>query len=188
MSAQAPNDDLLKMTTQSDIAVVLPEPEIIKMPLPDGTTYDLKIMPLPFRRWRVAFRYIAQVAPLFGFNLAETNLDQLADSLDKKDGAPVLDKGTIFEAMQGDKADVIYEFLAFAIGKFQSDGVTPDVSFFDDVYEQAIDIAVAVIKVNINFFIQRLLPRLTNGTKEIMLNVGGIKASTANLSTSTPEA
>jgi hypothetical protein len=154
--------DTANVQTASDLAVILPEPEKVVLPRKGGTTETLEIMPLPFRKWRQGFKYIAQIAPLFGFNLQDVDLDKL-------EAAPAqgINKETIFEAMQGEKADIIYEFLAFAINKTKPDG-TPDDKFFDDVYEQAIDVAVAVIKVNYNFFLQRLLPKITTGTKETL--------------------
>lgn len=172
MSAPAPPNT----TAATDLAVILPEPITVQIPRASGEPEQLKIMPLPFRKWRQGFRYIAQIAPLFGFNLEETNLEQLEQS----SGEMKIDKQTIFTAMQGEKAEIIYEFLAFAINKLKSDG-TPDAAYFDDIYEQAIDIAVAVIKVNYNFFIQRLLPKLTNETKSL---VADLKQPQLHLSTS----
>jgi hypothetical protein len=160
------------------IAVILPEPEIVQIPRANGVVEKLEIMPMPFRKWRIGFRYIVRLAPLFGFNLEETSLDALADL-----NAP-LNAEIIFAAMQSDGADLIYEFLAFALGKFKADGVTPDVSFFDDIYEQAIDIAVGVIKANIVFFVQRLLPKLMVGTVEVLTLRNNILATAT--STTTP--
>lgn len=161
------NPELATPANADDLAVVLPEPIIIKVPhrAQDGTNTveELRIMPLPFRKWRKGFGYISVIAPLFGFDLA-TLLDEktLKDVQESAGGSIEVNKQTIMQALAGDAADVVYEFLAFAIGKMRPDG-TPAVEYFDDVYEQAIDIALAVIRVNINFFGQRLLPSVAKG-------------------------
>jgi hypothetical protein len=144
MSTTLPQNNL---QTVNDLSVILPEPTIVKVPLPGGKIEELHIMPLPFLKWRKAFRLIAILAPELGFDLTKLQEAAAETNPDK----PLFDKTKILTVLQSDKADYLYEFVALAIDK--------PVEYFNNIYETAIDITAAVVVVNINFFGQRLLPK-----------------------------
>jgi hypothetical protein len=161
------------MVMGNALEVIQREPEIIKFVRSGGQEEELAILPLPFLKWRRAFKYIVDLAPLFGFDLASESLDNLSAKSDLG-----INKKAVFQAMQSDEADKIVEFLAFAINK--------EVAFFEDMYEEAIDIAVAVIKVNIAFFVQRLLPKLAEPIKEASLVIATLRNQESPMSTVGP--
>ena len=139
---------------EADLDVVLPQPEIVMV---NGK--PLTITHMPFIKWRKAFRYISEIAAMLGYDLnaKETDVGTLTEEAAKLDTPSV--KQRIMTALMRDDSDVIYEFLAFAINK--------PVEYFNDVGDEAVDIALKVVKVNLNFFCQRLLPRLLDNTGEL---------------------
>jgi hypothetical protein len=175
------NTDALQ--SKSNLDVVFPEARTITIARQGATTPEtIDIYPLPLQKWKKGFWYIAQVAPLLGFDLfggamsadevkvasgaelfdkAEAIAEGKADAAALPVGAePAIDTQVIYDALTGDGSDLILEFLAFAIDK--------DVSFFNGMYEEIVDIAVAVIELNLNFFVQKLLPKVLSSTKSVV--------------------
>lgn len=144
-----------------DFNVILPEPIIVKVPLPGGKFEQLHVMPIPFLKWREAFKLISVIAPALGFDInAIQNAESVEDAAETVNA--LVDKAKILDALQGEAGEQIIDFMALAINKKRE--------YFADVYDAAIDIAVAAITVNVNFFCQRLLPKLAVGAKTVMVN------------------
>jgi hypothetical protein len=174
---------------KSDLEAIFPDGKVVKIPRADKSVEELLIMPLPFKKWKKGFEYIAVVAPMFGFNLFNSQEEKIdaAKILDMVDGAESIDTAAllaipqveddatgmqqkIIAALQGEGSDKIIEFLAFAINK--------PVEWFDadDLYDAVIDITVAVIEVNINFFAQRLLQKVLTGTQQVVATAQNVRS------------
>jgi hypothetical protein len=168
--------DTSQLNKQNGLDTLFPTGRDVKIPLPPGSERDrlisenkepveiLHIMPLPFLKWRDGFLYIVRIAPLLGFdlNMSPEDWESRAQNLVENGGNPDIievDKSLVLSALTGDSGKMIYEFLAFAIDK--------PVTYFNQVYAEAIDIAMAVIEVNVNFFVQWLLPKIVSGSKEL---------------------
>ncbi len=186
----------------NDLAVIFPEGKEVTIITPGGKPEKLHIMPLPFKKWKRGFKYIAEIAPLLGFDLfgGQMTLEQIQSTdaealynraqelvtdniLDVPDASapaapaasvPDIDFKALYNGLNGEGGEKITEFMAFAIGKFQADGTTPDGSYFDDCYDEVVDVLAAVIEVNLNFFIQKLLPK-------IMTNIQGMASVATNV-------
>jgi hypothetical protein len=172
------------VTEKSSLDVIFPESRKVTVARLGAAEPEIvEIYPLPLQKWKQGFKYIAQIAPMLGFNLFEGQLnpdqvkdmsanelldraEQLTDGDDTPADSPI-DVQKIYDAIMGDGSDLIIEFLAFAIDK--------DVSFFDGMYDEIIDITVAVIELNLNFFIQRLLPKVLTGTKDVLATAAKVK-------------
>lgn len=167
--------DTGKFNNVSDLDALFPMRKQVKVRQPRevaekliGTEYKpyevLTIEAMPFLKWREGFIYIVRLAPLLGFdlNMSPEQWEEKAAKITEAGGDSSfidIDKGQIMAALIGDSGKMIYEFLAFAIDK--------PVTYFSHVYEEAIDIIMAVIEVNVNFFVQWLLPKIVTGSKEL---------------------
>jgi len=149
----------------SGLAAIFPEGKIVTIPRPNGQNEELRVLPMPVKKWKQGFDYIAKIAPLLGFNLAQSveNTDLQATSIEEeivKSMPTEADlKGTVFNLLHGEHSEVIFDFLAFAIDK--------DVDWLGELYDEIIDIALAVIEVNLVFFIQRVLPKFLAATLQV---------------------
>lgn len=175
--------------SESSLDVIFPEARRVTIAR-KGTTEPetIEIYPLPLNKWKKGFWYIAQIAPMLGFDLFDgavsadevkvasgTELFEKAEAVADGRAAqgddteePTVDTQKIYDALMGDGSDVVLEFLAYAIDK--------DVAFFDGMYEEIVDIAVAVIELNLNFFIQKLLPKVLSGTRTVMDTAQKVRA------------
>lgn len=131
---------------------------------------------MPLQKWKKGMLYIAQIAPMLGFDLsaaAEQAQAQIAadgevtESPAEESPADVIDTKRLFAALQGEGSDLILEFTAFAIDK--------EVDFFNGMYDEVIDILAAVIELNLAFFVQRLLPKIAVNTNRVVATVNGIR-------------
>ena len=167
--------DTSKFNNVSDLDALFPLEKIVKVRLPKAeaikaveakqTPFEsLVVTAMPFLKWRDGFIYVVRLAPLLGFdlNMSPEDWEKKAEQIASAGGDPniiEIDKSQVMAALVGDSGKMIYEFLAFAIDK--------PVTYFDHVYEEAVDIIMAVIEVNVNFFVQWLLPKIVTGSKEL---------------------
>lgn len=167
--------DTSKFNNISDLDALFPMRKQVKVRQPRevaekliGTKYEpyeiLTIEAMPFLKWRDGFIFVVRLAPLLGFDLNMTpeQWEEKATKITQAGGNPDfidIDKSQIMAALIGDSGKIIYEFLAFAIDK--------PMTYFDHVYEEAIDIIMAVVEVNLNFFVRWLLPKIVTGSKEL---------------------
>lgn len=164
---------------KSDLETIFPEGKVVIIPLPGGQTEELRVMPLPLGKWKKGISYIVQIAPMLGFN----QLSQLADQQAAADNSELLDtsqpltdeklqeiaeknlpemgdlKDRILEALLGEGSELILDFVAYAIDK--------DRAYLDARYDEIIDIVLAVVEVNLNFFVRHLLPKILAGTRQL---------------------
>jgi hypothetical protein len=175
---------------QPPLEVIFPDARTVTIARPGASEPEIiDIYPLPLNKWKQGFKYIAQIAPMLGFDLfgdaisadeikaasgielldrAEAIADAQVDAGESTD--PVVDTQKIYDALMGDGSDLILEFLAFAIDK--------DVAFFNGMYEEIVDIAVAVIELNLNFFTQKLLPKVLSSTQKVVATAQRVKQVT----------
>jgi len=177
-------------TVQADsktaLDVIFPDSRSVTIARAGATEPEtLLIYPLPLQKWKLGFKYIAQVAPMLGFDLfagtmtseeigtaSGTELMAKADAIaeGKTDvAAQPVDTQKIYDALMGDGFDVIIEFIAFATDK--------EVAFFDGMYDEIIDIMVAVIELNLNFFVQKLLPKVLAGTRNVVATAQTVRTA-----------
>jgi hypothetical protein len=164
---------------KSDLETIFPEGKVVIIPLPGGQTEELRVMPLPLGKWKKGIAYIVQIAPLLGFN----QLSQLAAQQAEGESSDLLDtsqplseeklqqiaeqnmpelgdlKDRILEALLGEASELILDFVAYAIDK--------DRAYLDARYDEIIDIVLAVVEVNLNFFVRHLLPKILAGTRQL---------------------
>ena len=155
---------------KNDLNVIFPDKRTVTFVRKGSTVQEsVDIYPMPLQMWKQGFKYIAQIAPLLGFDLSE--VAETAQKQVEGDDTPLpddeIDTGKLLQALQGDGSDLILEFVAYAIEELNEDG-TPNVKFFHGMYDEIVDILAAVIEVNLNFFVQKLLPKVVTRTREVV--------------------
>jgi hypothetical protein len=133
-----------KIDTENELDILFPDGKVVSIPRAGGVIEKITIMPMPAKKWKKAMQYIAKIAPLLGFNLQDDTLDTttMPDALQQN----------LWQIISSDDADVFFEFIAYAIDK--------DEDFVGALYDEIIDIAIAVIEVNLVFFVHKLLPKI----------------------------
>lgn len=178
------NTEIVDQKTQLD--VIFPEARSVTIARAGATEPEtIQIYPLPLQKWKQGFKYIAQIAPLLGFDLFGGTMT--AEQIGESSGADLMEKAQalsegktdvtdqpidtqkIYDALLGEGSDVILEFIAFAIDK--------DVAFLDGLYDEIIDIMVAVIELNLNFFVQKLLPKVLAGTRNVVATAQQVRTA-----------
>ncbi len=152
--------------TKTSLDVIFPDSRTITIARPGATEPEtLAVYALPVQKWKQGFKYIAQIAPMLGFDLFAVASGEVSE---EEAAEQPIDTQKIYDALMGEGGDLIIEFLAFATDK--------QVSFFDNMYDEIIDIMVAVIELNLNFFVQKLLPKVLEGTQMVVATARTVKA------------
>jgi hypothetical protein len=166
------------LQTGTPLNVIIPDSTKISFVRKGQTEPEtVEIYAMPLQQWKKGMAYIAQIAPMLGFDLTA-----IAEGVQQgdADAAPAddIDTGKLMAALQGEGSDLILEFMAFALEKFKEDG-TPDVTFFNGIYAEVLDILAAIIEMNMVFFVQQLLPKLSANINRVVATTNAIKTGLA---------